>query len=68
MERLQAGTKVYLKHKGIYYPRFFVGYNAEGLPVCQFPIGDKGTTGYIAIQERRLYTVEEVEGLTDGPK
>lgn len=52
MHNLNPGTMVYLKHKGEFYPRFFVGYNSKGLPVIEIDI--KGNTGYMVVKENRL--------------
>ena len=67
MKELKAGTKVYLKRKDIYYPYFLVGFNSNGEPIIEFRVNDGNTKAYTAVNPRRLYTVEEVEGITESP-
>ena len=67
MKDLQAGTKVYIKHKDIYHPRFLVGFNSDGEPIIEFSLNGGKTKAYTSIKRSRLYSVEEVEGLNESP-
>lgn len=68
MEPLKAGTTVYLKRKGIYYPRFLVGFNSDGLPVLEATMPNGITKYYMTVPARRVYTAEQVDGLTESPQ
>lgn len=68
MESLKPGTTVYIKHKGIYYPRFLVGFNSNGEPIIESTKPNGITKFYMSIPERRLFTAEDVDGRTDGPQ
>lgn len=68
MQDLKAGTTVYLKQKGLYYQRFLVGFNSEGVPVLESVMPNGVTKYYMAVPSRRIYTDEQVYGLTESPK